>query len=215
MALAELHWITGNDDYRTAFENLWWSMLKTDRHNNGGFASGEQAQGNPYHQGPIEICCTIAWLAMSVEMLRLTGNSIVADEIELATLNSGFGLISQSGRWVTYNTPMDGVRLSAPHQIMFHSREGSPELNCCSVNGPRGLGLIGEWAVLGGADGAVMLNYYGPWRFNVPIDEGVGVRLTQETDYLRAGRVLLKVAPTRPAAFALKMRISHWSATRK
>ena len=49
MALAELYWITGNKDYRTAFENLWWSIAKLDRHNNGGFSSGEQAQGNPYH----------------------------------------------------------------------------------------------------------------------------------------------------------------------
>ena len=46
---------------RKAFENLWWSICKLDRHNNGGFSSGEQAQGNPYHPGAIETCCTVAW----------------------------------------------------------------------------------------------------------------------------------------------------------
>src|SRR5258705_7483643 len=110
MGLAELHRITGNDDYRKSFEQLWWSIVQYDRHNNGGFSSGEQAQGNPYHQGAIETCCTIAWIALSGEMLRLTGHSIVADEMELSTLNSVLGLHSPNRRWVTYNTPMDGTR---------------------------------------------------------------------------------------------------------
>ena len=114
------------DKYRRAFEHIWWSIVKLDRHNNGGFSSGEQAQGNPYHKGAIETCCTIAWTALSVEMLRLTGNPVVADELELSTLNSVLGLHSRSGRWVTYNTPMDGTRLASAHDIVFQARAGSP-----------------------------------------------------------------------------------------
>ena len=45
---------------------------------------------------------------MTVEMLRLTGDPIAADELELSTLNSALGLFSPTGRWSTYNTPMDG-----------------------------------------------------------------------------------------------------------
>ena len=141
MALAELYWITGEDSYRRAFEQIWWSIVKLDRHNNGGFSSGEKATGNPYHLAAIESCCTIAWTAMSVEMLRLTGNSIVADELELTMLNSVVGMHSSTGRWATYNTPMNGVRCASAHSIVFQSREGTPELNCCSVNTPRGFGM--------------------------------------------------------------------------
>ena len=36
MGLAELYWGTGNEDYRRAFERIWWSIVKLDRHNNGG-----------------------------------------------------------------------------------------------------------------------------------------------------------------------------------
>src|SRR5581483_8333263 len=124
MGLAELYHLTGDESYRTAFERLWWSICKLDRHNNGGFSSGEQAQGDPYHPGAIETCCTVAWLAMGIEMLRLTGDPVVADELELTTLNSALGLFSPTGRWATYNTPMDGVRKASAHDIVFQAREG-------------------------------------------------------------------------------------------
>ena len=210
MALAELYWITGEERYRRAFEQIWWSIVELDRHNNGGFSSGEAAQGNPYHQGPIETCCTIAWVAASVEMLKLTGSSIVADEIELSTLNSILGLHSASGRWVTYNTPMDGVRKASAHDIVFQAREGSPELNCCSVNGPRGLGMVSDWALMRDAEG-VVLNWYGPSRMQVGLRRGLTVVLTQETEYPRSGRVGIRVDPSQAAEFALKLRVPYWS----
>jgi DUF1680 family protein len=210
MGLVELYYATGRESYRTAFEHLWWSMLKGDRHNNGGFTSGERATGNPYDPSPIETCCTIAWMAMSVEMLKLTGSSIVADEIELALLNSGIGMMSPSGRWVTYNTPMDGQRRASAHDIVFQSRAGTPELNCCSVNGPRALGMISEWAVMRRDDGLV-INYYGPGAMTAALPSGNRVRFTQETDYPRNGDVQLRIKPDRAEPFVLALRIPYWS----
>jgi DUF1680 family protein len=213
LALAELYRITGDVTYRTAFENLWWSIVELDRHNNGGFSSGEQAQGNPYHRGAIETCCTIAWMAMSVEMLGLTGNSIVADELELSTLNSGMGLFSPSGRWSTYNTPMDGFRRANFHEINFQCRPGSPELNCCSVNAARGLGLIRQWAVMRDAEG-LFLNWYGSGTITAALESKLPITLSQQTDYPRSGNVLIRVDPgAKPSAFTLRLRIPHWSAT--
>ncbi|MHB8520892.1 MAG: beta-L-arabinofuranosidase domain-containing protein [Limisphaerales bacterium] len=212
MGLTELFWISGDERYRRAFEQIWWSIVKLDRHNNGGFSSGEQAQGNPYHQGAIETCCTIAWIALSVEMLRLTGDSIVADEIELSTLNSVVGLHSPTGRWVTYNTPMDGTRKASAHDIVFQARAGSPELNCCSVNGARGFGMISDWALMASGDGLI-LNWYGPSTMTARLASGIPLELTQETDYPQNNRVRLRVAPGRPVRFALKLRIPHWSRT--
>jgi uncharacterized protein len=212
MGLAELFWITGDEKYRRAFEHLWWSIVKLDRHNNGGFSSGEQAQGNPYHQGAIETCCTIAWIASSVEMLRLTENSIVADELELSTLNSVLGLHSPNGRWVTYNTPMDGTRKASAHDIVFQARAGSPELNCCSVNGARGLGMISDWALMASRENPIV-NWYGPSTMMTRLASGIGLSLTQETDYPRDNKVHLRVAPEKPAKFPLKLRVPYWSQT--
>lgn len=210
MGLVELYWITEDDRFRRAFEQLWWSIVKLDRHNNGGFSSNEQAGGNPFQQAPIETCCTIAWIALSVEMLKLTADSVVADEIELATWNSVVGMHSASGRWATYNTASDGFRQASAHQINFQARAGSPELNCCSVNSPRGYGMISDWAILRDREG-VLLNYYGPARMKLALGSGASVTLTQKTNYPRSGAIRLEVAPSRALAFTLKLRIPYWS----
>jgi DUF1680 family protein len=209
-ALAELHRLTGKEEYRTAFENLWWSIVEYDRHNNGGFSSGEQAQGDPYHQGAIETCCTIAWMAMTVDMLRLSGDSRAADELELSTLNSGLGMWSPIGAWSTYNTPMDGDRKANYHEIVFQSRPGSPQLNCCSVNAARGLGMLAEWALLADEKG-LFVNWYGPGVISGELPGGGRVELAQETNYPVGGGVRIEVGVETPSRFELRLRIPSWS----
>jgi DUF1680 family protein len=214
-AVAELYFITGEKKYRDAYERTWWSIVEGDRHNTGGFSSGEAATGNPYDPRPIETCCTIAWMAVTRDMLRLTGDSRAADELEVSTWNGVLGAQSHTGRWWTYNTPMDGDRKASAHEIVFQARAGSSELNCCSVNGPRGIGVLSEWAVMTGSDG-VAVNYYGPGSVTIASERCGSLRIEQETTYpLGDGRVRLTLTPKRPARFALTLRVPSWSARTK
>ena len=98
--LGELYWLTGDVKYKSAMEKIWHSGVEGDRHNTGGITSGEGFTGSPYNPGAIETCCTVAWTAFSIDVLRMTGNSQVADEIELSTFNSALGAIPYSGRYV-------------------------------------------------------------------------------------------------------------------
>jgi len=209
-AVLSLYEITGEERYRRAFENTWQSIRGGDIHNTGGFSSGEAATGNPYDPRPIETCCTVAWMALCVDMLRLAGDSRVADELEMSTLNATLGAQSPSGRWWTYNTPMDGVRRASAHDIVFQAREGTPELNCCSVNGPRSLGMLAQWAALRSERG-LALNYYGPGTVTVPCEDG-RMTLRQETDYPRDGRIEIAVGTEGAARdVALGLRVPAWS----
>ncbi len=167
--LIELYRITGEQKYREAFESHWRSIVRTDIHNTGGFSSGEQATGNPYAPGAIETCCTIAWTALTIDMLRLTGDPKIAEYLERTTFNGGIGSQHPSGRWWTYNTPMDGVREASAHTIVFQARAGTPELNCCSVNGPRSLSMLSEWAVMREGE-TIVINTYIPGRYKVGAD---------------------------------------------
>ena len=210
MALAELYWITGNEDYKTAFEQIWWSIVKLDRHNNGGFSSGEKATGNPYHLDAIETCCTIAWNAMTIEMLKMTSNSLAADELELSLYNSITGMHSSTGRWACYDTPMNGVRRASAQSSVFQSREGSPELNCCSVNSPRGFGFLSEWAVMSIPNG-IIINYYGESEISTSLPTGENLTVIQQTDYPFDGKIKLEIKLDKPTTTILKLRIPQWS----
>ena len=147
---------------------------------------------------------------MGVEMLKLTGSSIVADELELSMFNSIVGMHSSSGHWATYNTPMNGIRRASAHAIVFQSREGSPELNCCSVNTPRGFGILSEWALMKEKD-SLILNYYGPSTLCTRLTEDLSVTLAQETDYPLDGSIVIQLQLSISAAFTLKLRIPQWS----
>lgn len=208
--LLELWRVTGENKYRDAFEHHWRSIRRWDRRNTGGFSSGEQATGNPCAPTAIETCCTVAWMALTVDYLRLTGDLRAADELELATLNGGLGAQHPSGRWWTYSTPMDGVREASAHAIVFQARAGTPELNCCSVNGPRIPGMLSEWALMGAPDGLV-LNWLGAGRFSAKLASGTAVTLGSSGDAWQSGRTDLSVSSAAPETFTLRVRIASWA----
>ena len=212
--LVELYRITGDERYRSALLHHWESIRRWDRRNTGGFTSGEKATGTPYEPTPIETCCTIAWMALTVDALRLSGNPAAADELERSTYNGMLGAQHPSGSWWTYNTPMDGVREASDHTIVFQARAGTPELNCCSVNAPRGLGMLSEWAVMRADDG-LTVNYLGPMKASLKLADGTSVVLHQRTTYPLSGDIRLALELDRPAEFAVKVRIPGWATDAK
>lgn len=209
-AIAELYLITGDEKYLRAAKHIWRSIRDYDRHNTGGFSSEEQAVGNPYDPRPIETCCVVAWQALSIDLLRITADSTIADEIELATFNHLLGAQHPSGRWWTYNTPMDGVRKASAHDIVFQAHQGAPELNCCSVNAPRGIGSLSEWAIMESNEG-VAVNFYGEGSVCLEREGGESLTITQETNYPAQGEVAITLSLTQPRTFSLLLRIPAWS----
>ncbi len=208
--LVELWRITGDQEYYDSFTHHWRSIRRWDQRNTGAFSSGEQATGDPYAPTAIETCCTVAWMALTLDYLRLTGDIRAADDLELTTLNGGLGAQHPSGRWWTYNTPMDGTREASAHTIVFQARAGTPELNCCSVNGPRVLGMLSEWAIMSTADGLV-LNWIGAGRFSTRLADGTPLVVTSSGDAWRDGTTELRLQTEAAGPFLVRLRIPAWA----
>ena len=208
-AFTEMYRITGEERYKSALLNLWESIRRFDRHPSGAFSTNEQAFGTVYASGSIETCCSVAWMALCIDALCLSGDATAADELELTLWNEALAALHPSGSWCTYDTPLNGVRAPSYHQINFQYRPGSPELNCCSVNAPRMLGMLSEWAVLEDAEGLVV-NFYGPYEAELEVGD-TPVRVTQKTEFPVDGRLIIQVAPEKKQAFVVKVRIPGWS----
>lgn len=206
-ALGEMYWATGNEAYKKAMEHLWHTLKKTERHATGGFSTNEGLLGTPYQYGTIETCCTVAWTLLSTDMLRLTGDSRVADELEWSTLNSALGSIPLDGGCSSYGTQPEGFRR------FCELRQGPPdgvELNCCSSNAPRAIGNIANWALLENAGGLV-LNYYGPSTSTTTLNGNNTFSIQQETMYPEEGKIRLHISTGRPQKIPVQLRIPQWS----
>ncbi len=208
-ALGELYQLTGDTKYLTALEKIWHYGIDGDRHNTGGITSGEGFTGSPYDSKAIETCCTVAWTAFSVDVLRLTGDSRVADEIEWSTYNSGLGAIPYSGKTCAYNVPMNGTRFFGT-ELYWQSPTAGSDLNCCAVNAYRPLGMISQWGVMQSSVGPVV-NFYGKGKISVTLPSNNQLTLTEETEYPSEGLVAMSLSLKKSEKFTLKLRIPFWS----
>ncbi len=206
MGIAEMSDATGDRSYLDAAMQIFFSILETDVHNTGGFSTREQAVGHPYGLDPIETCCVVAYDVLAAELYKKTGDRRLVEFLEWSLYNAVAGSFSKSGRWSTYNTPMDGHRRANYDEINFQCRPGSPDLNCCSVNAPRGLGLLADWACVNEEDGALLLNYYGAGEWVTR----EGDRITVAGNALADGAVRVDIV-CRDSDRRVRLRVPSWA----
>src|SRR5262249_33224326 len=103
-----------------------------------------------------------------------------------------------------------GERCSSLYDLRWQEATGVQRFSCCALNGPRGLPMLWQWAVMRAADGPVV-NYYGPSQITVTTPQGRSVVLRQDTDYPIGGAIHLIVTPQLAERFTLRLRIPGWS----
>lgn len=206
--LVELYRITGNPRYLQAVEATWQNIRDTEINIAGSGASEEMWFGGAALQtSPIahyqETCVTVTWIKLNLQLLRLTGESKYADEIEKAYYNALMGSLSHDGSdWAKY-TPLVGQRLPGSGQCGM-------DLNCCNASGPRGQFVLPLTTVMAAADG-LSVNFYVDGEYVLKTPRGRKVTVTQRTDYPVTGKIDLRVDPDRAEEMTVRVRIPAWS----
>ena len=147
MGFIEMYKTTGDKKYKDSIEFTINSIIRTDCHNTGGFSTKEQAIGNPYTFGAIETCCVVAFDALVKEYYKINPEVKYIDLLERAHYNAMMGAFNEIGSTSTYDTPMEGYKVTNQVFNNFQTRAGAPNLNCCSVNAPRGISEIVDWMI--------------------------------------------------------------------
>ena len=167
------------------------------------WCDGARAQTEMLEQ-PTETCVTVTWMKLCYQLLRLTGESMWADEIEVSLYNALIGSMTPDGSWWAYFSPLIGQRVPS------HFQHEDVEMSCCTANGPRGLLLTPRWAVMSGKE-RVTVNLYAPGRASVDLANGTQVQIVQKTEYPVGENIVLTIESERPATFELALRIPAWS----
>lgn len=165
----------------------------------GGAGQWEIWTGDQDGRGQLaETCATAYTLRVLENLLRLRGESRYGDLMERAIFNTLFAAQSPDGRKIRYYSPLEGPREYHPGDTY-----------CCPGNYRRIVAELPEMIYYRGPE-SVTVNLYTASEARLRAG-GAEVRLKQETEYPASGDVVLRVEPSKPASFALRLRIPAYA----
>lgn len=208
--LCEMYRATGNKIYYEASHKLIDTIIRDEIMIVGSasmmeiWCHGKMRQTEPMYQG-METCVTATWMKYLYQMLRLTGESKYADQLETALYNANLGAMAPNGEWWAYYSSLMGERVHS------HEQFTDVALSCCVANGPRGFMTLPSWALMTSKNG-LAVNFYGQMEGSLKTPAGNPVSLNMVSDYPENGLVRIKVGLQQEEKFEINLRIPEWSA---
>lgn len=151
--------------------------------------------------GQVSESCATAYLIRMLDRLRRAqGNPLYGDMIERAVHNALFAAQSPDGRMLRYFSPLEGKR-------GYFDRDTF----CCPNNFRRIMAEL-PMMVYYRSGAGLAVNLYTTSSAKVELADGLSLSVQQETGYPVSDDVLLRLDPSRPAAFPLVLRIPRWCA---
>jgi DUF1680 family protein len=195
----EYYRTVGGRDILEACLNAWQDIVQNRLYLTGAASYGEHFHDDydlPNVNNVGETCVTVTWLQFNAQLLRLTGEARFAEQLEHVILNQLLGAQRCDGSGWGYYVQMEGKK---PYSSTLDG-------HCCLSSGPRGLALVPTFAVSADAEG-VVVNLYDAGTTELPLRDGVKIRLGIETLYPADGKVRLQIDPPAARSFGLKLRV--------
>lgn len=205
MAQMELYRITGDPALLQQTEKAIDFFLAQDGLTITGSAGQREIWTNDQDgEGDLgESCASAYQLRVYESLMRLSGKSVFGDLIERTVYNGLFAAQSPDGNQIRYYTPFEGERHYYPFEHM-----------CCPGNFRRIISELPSMVYYRTMEDGIAVNLYAESSVSIKLENGIDVKMEQETDYPNTGLVLLSVDPEESTIFPLNLRIPLWAKER-
>ena len=165
----------------------------------GSASEGEHFSYAQNGKGAISESCVTAYIIRWLDsLMRLEGDLRYGDIMERTVYNALFAAQDPAGRRLRYFTPFTGPR-------DYYGNDGF----CCPGNYRRIVAELPQ-KVYYRCSGGVAVNLFTPSKKVIALEKDRSVAIEQRTDYPSSGRVSIRVSPTQPMQFPLRLRIPRW-----
>jgi len=202
---------TGDDTYWKTLNVLWNDMTSTKMYVTGGVGSRSdgEAFGDAYELPNFraygESCAAIGNMMWNWRMLAATGDAKFTDVMERALYNGINSGMSLDGTLYCYRNPL-AFDPSTGDKI----RNPWYDVTCCPPNLERTFGSLPGYFYSTSSDG-IYAHFYDNSELNWRLENGVGLKVSQKTNYPWDGEVEIKVTPAEASEFTFFVRIPGWT----
>jgi DUF1680 family protein len=202
---------TGDPTYLQTLNTLWNDTTTTKMYVTGGVGSRSdgEAFGDAYELPNFraygESCAAIGNMMWNWRMLAVTGDAKFTDVIERALYNGINSGMSLDGTLYCYRNPL-AFDPSTGDKI----RNTWYDVTCCPPNLERTFGSLPGYFYSTSADG-IYVHLYDNSELNWHLENGVGVKVAQKTNYPWDGGVEITVTPAQASDFTFYLRTPGWA----
>jgi DUF1680 family protein len=202
---------TGDPTYLQTLNTLWNDTTSTKMYVTGGVGSRSdgEAFGDAYELPNFraygESCAAIGNMMWNWRMLAVTGDAKFTDVIERALYNGINSGMSLDGTLYCYRNPL-AFDPSTGDKI----RNTWYDVTCCPPNLERTFGSLPGYFYSTSADG-IYVHLYDNSELNWRLANGVGLKVTQKTNYPWDGGVEITITPAQASDFTFYARIPGWA----
>src|SRR6266481_1081325 len=202
---------TGDATYLKTLNTLWDDMTTTKMYVTRGLGSRSdgEAFGDAYELPNFraygESCAAIGNLMWNWRMLAATGDAKFTDVIERALYNG-----------INSGMSLDGVLYCYRNPLAFDPSTGDKirnewyDVTCCPPNLESIFASLPGYFYSTSKDG-IYVHLYNDSELDWHLENGVGIKITQKTNYPWDGRVDITVTPVQASDFTFHLRIPGWA----
>ncbi len=194
--LADLYRLTGDKAYLYPALRSWKTLAGNYLLLTG--APTEDASS------PIDNCTTVAWMQLTLALLRITGETQYGQHLERTIYNQVLSAQDVQTGGIAAEAALAGKKNFSSKLLVSNSRRLLSEAE--------GLALIPQ-AVWGRYANGVLINMYTAGRATVQLRRKGLIQIYSEGAFPETGELLLHVEPSHNIQFSLSLRVPDWTSS--